>query len=280
MGTRAVGPSPISLSVRPNGLGYLVASTAALRARRSAGRPLNAQSVRRPRDSGALIRIFAATLLLVHLSATASRAEPESTCFGTTSEGRLETGWRLPTSGPNYTAYSTIGVLAGRTSVHSRVHRVLLSAYAALAESSPRTVFMYAETGKRKGGPFPPHKTHQNGLSVDHMVPMRDAGGRSVHLPTSPFNRLGYDIDLDSRGRHGDLALDSLAMTELLYELHRASLAEGVEIWRVIFDPQLQPLLHDSPRWPYLEKHLEFSRRLSWVRHDEHFHVDFRVPCS
>ncbi len=221
-----------------------------------------------------------ATLALALTSADGADAETASKCFGTTSSGRLENGWRLPASGPNFTAYSRIGVLAGRTYVHSRVHRVLLAAYESLAVSAPTKIFMYAETGFESGGPFKPHKTHQNGLSLDHMVPMRSADGRSVHLPTSPFNKLGYAIELDDRGRYEDLVLDASAMAELLYQLHRAAVAEGISIWRVIFDPKLQPLLHPTPRWPYLEQNIQFSTRRSWVRHDEHFHVDFRVPCE
>lgn len=226
------------------------------------------------------MRLLAATLLLVACFAPAATARSESTCFGSTSDGRLENGWRLPRSGPNYTAYSVLGVLAGRTYVHSRVHRVMTAAYEALARSAPDRIFMYGETGWEEGGPFEPHKTHRNGLSVDHMVPMRDAAGRSVHLPTSPWNKLGYEIELDSQGRYAELRLDAEAMTELLYALHRAALDEGIDIWRVIFDPALQPLLHGTPRWPYLAEHVQLSTKRSWVRHDEHFHVDFRVPCE
>ena len=231
-------------------------------------------------SSGAIIRLFAAVLLGLLVLSAGSLAEAESVCFGTTANGRLEGGLRLPSSGANFTAYSTLGVWAGRTYVHSRVHRVLLAAYAALAESTPDVVYMYAETGKKSGGKFSPHKTHQNGLSVDHMVPMRDSEGRSVHLPTSPFNKLGYSIELDAQGRYRGQVLDAEAMAELLYQLHRAAVAEGIGIWRVIFAPELQPLLHSTPRWPYLEKHVSFSTRRSWVRHDEHFHIDFSVPCD
>lgn len=219
------------------------------------------------------------TVLLGLALAGAADARTESTCFGTPAEGRLESGWRLPRSGPNYTAYSLVGVLAGRTYLHSRVYRVVTAAYASLADSHPDLVFMYGETGFEEGGPFEPHKTHRNGLSVDHMVPMRDAEGRSVHLPTSPFNKLGYEIELDSEGRYEDLRLDAEAMAELLFALHRAAVEEGIGIWRVIFDPELQPLLHSTSRWPYLAEHLELSTNRSWVRHDEHFHADFRVPC-
>ncbi|MCP9479387.1 replication initiation protein, partial [Marisediminitalea aggregata] len=56
----------------------------------------------------------------------------ESVCFGTTGNGRLENGVKLPTSGENYEGYSTIARLAGRTYVHSTVRDIVLSAYTAL----------------------------------------------------------------------------------------------------------------------------------------------------
>ncbi|OOF30883.1 hypothetical protein BZJ20_08950 [Salinivibrio proteolyticus] len=30
----------------------------------------------------------------------------------------------------------------------------------------------------------------------------------------------------------------------------------------------------------YLKQHIQLSTRRSWVRHDEHYHVDFAVPCQ
>ena len=29
----------------------------------------------------------------------------------------------------------------------------------------------------------------------------------------------------------------------------------------------------------YIE-HVQFSKQRSWVRHDEHYHVDFSIPCQ
>lgn len=48
---------------------------------------------------------------------TAVGAE-DSVCFGTTSNGRLENGVKLPASGENFEGYSDIARLAGRTYVH------------------------------------------------------------------------------------------------------------------------------------------------------------------
>jgi penicillin-insensitive murein endopeptidase len=228
-------------------------------------------------------RVFAPLRLLIIavglLAHTASANEP-SLCFGTTSDGRLQNGWKLPGKGPNFSAYSTLGRLLGRTYVHSTVYDIVLDAYAQTGETIPDAVFVYGETGFSEGGEFKPHKTHRNGLSVDFLVPIRDGQGRSVPLPTNALNKWGYDLEFDESGHLNDWQIDYPAMAEHLFQLHRAARRRGVEIWRVIFDPKLQPMLKASPRWPYLKDHLKFSTKPSWVRHDEHYHVDFDVPCD
>ena len=207
-------------------------------------------------------------------------AEPESKCFGTTANGRLEQGVQLPGDGPNFTSYSTLAGVLGRTYVHSKVKTILLDAYKQLESEAPDKVFKYGETGFENGGRFKPHKTHRNGLSVDFFVPVTNPKGQSAHLPTHPLNRWGYDLEMDNRHRFDDLTLDYPAMAAHLVALHKAAKKQGVDIWRVIFDPQLQPELFKTPHGPYLQKHLQFSTRRAWVRHDEHYHVDFSVPCQ
>lgn len=144
----------------------------------------------------------------------------------------------------------------------------------------PDRVFVYGETGWKTGGQFKPHKTHRNGLSVDFMVPVLDELGVSVELPSSVLNKWGYDLEFDSDGRLDDLRIDFDAIAEHIYQLDVASKKHGIGIWRVIFDPQLQPRLESSPRWSYLKQNIQFSEKRSWVRHDEHYHVDFDLPCE
>ena len=209
----------------------------------------------------------------------AAAREP-STCYGTTSNGRLENAWNLPASGANFQSFSTMARLLGRTYVHSWVHAVVLEAYTELETSLPDTVFVYGETGKKKGGEFEPHKTHRNGLSVDFMVPVRNADGESVPLPTNVLNKWGYDLEFDNEGRLDELTIDFNAIAEHIYHLHQEAKESDGDIWRVIFAPELQPYLHESPRWPYLKANVRFSTKRSWVRHDEHYHVDFVVSCE
>ena len=204
----------------------------------------------------------------------------ESTCYGTTRAGRLLNGVRLPIAGDNFKSYSYLAHPLGRTYVHSGVREITVAAYKSLAVSMPDAVFVYGETGTNEGGGFSPHKTHQNGLSVDFMVPVLDARGVSVAMPTNALNQWGYQLEFNAHGYGNGLQIDFLAMAEHIYQLHQHARAAGYEIWRVIFDPTLRALLRQSARWAYLERHVTFSQKPSWVRHDEHYHVDFAIPCE
>jgi penicillin-insensitive murein endopeptidase len=204
----------------------------------------------------------------------------ESTCYGTTSNGWLEGGVKLPAQGNNFVGYSTTADLAGRTYVHSRVRDIIVASYRFLEAETPGKVYKYAETGFKGGGRFRPHKTHRNGLSVDFMVPVVDSSGQSVHLPTHLFNKLGYSIEFDARGRYGDYTIDYEAMAAHVYSLDKVAREQGAGLWRVIFDPGLQPYLFETRYGDYLRQHVQFSIKRSWVRHDEHYHVDFEIPCK
>jgi penicillin-insensitive murein endopeptidase len=228
------------------------------------------------RGPGLALLLLAGLLGAWHGGARAT----ESRCHGTVAQGRIEHSVQLPASGPNFSAYSALGVAAGRTHVHSKVAETVVSAYAALAAARPATHYVYGETGWPSGGRFRPHRTHQNGLSVDFFVPVLDAEGRSVPLPTGLGNRYGYDIEFDAGARFDGLRIDFPALSEHLYRLHLAAKADGVGLARVIFDNAYLPQLFATPRGPYLRQHLPFMKGKPWVRHDEHVHVDFSVPCT
>jgi penicillin-insensitive murein endopeptidase len=219
-------------------------------------------------------------VLAAVVATSSAYAQVPSVCYGTTSDGSLKNGWKLPASGSNISSYSTVGRLFGRTYVHNKVHDVVLHAYSALELVMPDTVFVYGETGLKEGGEFDPHKTHRNGLSVDFMVPVLNKDNASVPLPTSMNNKWGYDLEFDDSGKLEDLRIDYDAIAEHIYQLHVAAQECGIGIWRVIFDPELQPYLHETKCWPYLAENVEFSQTRSWVRHDEHYHVDFIVECE
>lgn len=218
--------------------------------------------------------------LIFCIASVKSSATDKSICFGTTENGHLENGWQLPSSGENFEAYSLFGAATGRNYIHSSVYEILVESYANLMKSFPEKRFVYGETGWKDGGKFRPHKTHQNGLSVDFFVPVIDESGKSVPLPTSPLNKFGYNIEFSDKGKYEDYTIDFDAMAEHLIQIKNASDQHGVKIWRVIFDNDLQKLLFASKKGSELKSLMTFSTKKPWVRHDEHYHIDFIVPCQ
>lgn len=202
-----------------------------------------------------------------------------SACFGSTGAGALRDGWRLPARGANFSSYSLAGWALGRTYVHSAVHATVLEAYDSLLRTLPERRFVYGETGLARGGKFAPHRTHQNGLSVDFMVPIVTAEGVPTTLPTWPTNEFGYGVDFDASGRSNDIAIDFESLAMHLAALQAATRKHEVGIARVILAPDLQAHLRRTKSWAAIRS-LPFSKRPSWVRHDDHYHVDFRLRCA
>lgn len=204
-------------------------------------------------------------------------ADTPSRSHGSLKQGWLENGKRLPTDGANFTSYSRLGALLGRTSVHHRVRATMLESFEALRRELPAVTFMIGETGWPGGGRIRPHVTHQNGLSVDFMVPVRRQGS-PASIPSTLFNKFGYGLEFDSTGRADDLEIDFEAMATHLDHLERAALRNGLAIEVVIFDNELQKRLLAMRRGSELKERIRFSTKKPWIRHDEHYHVDFALP--
>lgn len=236
-------------------------------------RSSNSTSVRLIAEAAAKLSLLAIATIFSSSTACAS------TCFGTVAKGRLAEGVQLPPSGRNYTAYSSLGVALGRTYVYDAVGSVILDAYRQLEKSRPGVMYVYGETGFASGGAFRPHRTHQAGLSVDFMVPVLDRAGRPAELPRNTANRYGYGLEFDSRGRLGNLTIDFEAIAEHLLQLRKAAATHGISIQRVIFDQSLMSSLLATRAGPALRSTIPFMQGKPWIRHDEHYHVDFNVSC-
>jgi penicillin-insensitive murein endopeptidase len=220
--------------------------------------------------------LAAAALLGGNELAVALESNAQSVSIGRKGAGRLEHGKRLPTAGPNFIAYSRLGALLGRNSVHADVRAAILDAYRELEHTQPGVTFVYGETGWPSGGRLRPHRTHQNGLSADFMVPVRGAAGAPRTLPTAPWRRLGYGWEFDAAGRAGELRIDFEAVAAHLVALEQAATRHGLAIELVIFAPEFQSQLARTEQGRSVLRRLPFMRGQAWVRHDEHYHVDFR----
>lgn len=179
----------------------------------------------------------------------------------------------MPVAGTNFGSYCMPCIAALRTFAREPVIETITATYKALAVSHPQTRHLYGEIGFPNGGKFRPHRTHREGLSVDLMVPLTD--GRVI--ATSVTNRFGYDAEFDFTGKGKDGQIDFDVLASLIVTADQQARKRGGKVRRVFFAPDLQPLLFASD--PVGLRSVTFNKHQSWVRHDDHIHIDFEFPC-
>jgi len=201
----------------------------------------------------------------------------ESRSKGNIADGTLLNGKRIPSKGDNFITYSYIGSLIGRNGVHSKVRDVILDSFNQIYQDYPEYKFVIGECSWLSGGQMKPHRTHQNGTSVDFLVPIRDEDNEINYLPTHIFNKFGYALEFDSLGASESMKIDFNAMGLHLYYLHKSCIANNIKIGLVIFDPKLQRLLFETEWGAKVKPLMRFTTKSVWVRHDEHYHINFKV---
>lgn len=217
-------------------------------------------------------------LLLLMLPLSSGPETPgEALSFGGGGCGKLQGGVSLPCSGINYQAYADTACALGRNYLHPLVQQTVLGAFVALESSGSKRVWQYGEMGKAEGGSLWPHKTHQNGLAADFFMPVTNKSGEPVQVSISAFNKFGYGLEFDQKGNLDDLHIDWRAVGQHLLALESAGKPLGVQIERIIITPDFhEALFRQNPGLGRLAA--LFMRKEAWVRHDEHYHVDFRIP--
>lgn len=197
-----------------------------------------------------------------------------SIAHGTVANGSIENAKRMYFRGDNFVTHSFPGYLAGRTFGHDRVRTTILDAYKTCETTCPEVTFVLGEIGCKGGGQFLPHRTHRNGLSVDFMTPLLKDGTpyRTHHL----FNLWGYRLEFDNKGKKGNLEIDYETMAKHIIALEKAAAKNGLGIQKVIFDPVLRPYLLQTPSGKKI-KHLPYTKNRVIVRHDDHYHIDFKL---
>jgi penicillin-insensitive murein endopeptidase len=205
-----------------------------------------------------------------------SETDDPSVSHGTRIKGFMRHGKRLPVKGPNFETYSRLGSSFGRTCLNEQARDTVLDAYAAVFEKEPKYTFTYGETGWCDGGTFWPHHTHQNGLSVDFLVPVTN-NERVESTPSTILDGFGYRSEFDADGKMGKYQIDFEAIALHLDELRKAAKKNGLEIERVILDPELHDEMFKTKTGKRLKKRLNWVKKAVWIRHDDHYHVDFLV---
>lgn len=216
-------------------------------------------------------------LLLMLLLGSNPEAPDQALSLGGGGCGRLQGGVSLPCRGENFRAHTSKACSLGRNYLHPLVQQTVLGAFASLKPSGSTRVWQYGETGKSEGGPLWPHKTHQNGLSADFFMPVTNKRGEADQVPISAFSKFGYGLEFDKNGKLDDLQVDWRAVGRHLLALAAVGKPLGVRMERIIVTPDFhQALFRENPALRRLAP--LFMRKEAWVRHDEHYHVDFEIP--
>ncbi len=209
------------------------------------------------------------------------KKDPMSTSKGTVSDGSLVNGTIMPFEGDNFRYFDTTSYLSRRAFVNNRVKSTILQTYDSL-QSCSKTFFGLMECSNEHGGKLFPHQTHQNGLSVDFMVPILKNGEIS-----SDLNDLGVDhyfMEFDDNGVYKadkNYQIDFNTMALHLLILQEEAKANGLEIDKIILNISLKDNLFATPNGKKLkETGVYFALKLTPLidnLHDDHYHVDFKI---
>ncbi len=208
-------------------------------------------------------------------------SEPSSS-LGTVNNGSLKNGRLFPFKGPNFVYFDSTSYLEKHAFVHEKVYRTVLDTYQRFEQLLPSFEFGLMECSNEHGGKIWPHRTHQNGLSVDFMSPLLKNG-----VSTTDFNAFGlphYLMDFDENGVYTEdpnYRIDFNLMARHLLELNEQAHKNGLKIEKVILKIALKDELFATEYGQKLKKSgIYFATKLSELidsLHDDHYHVDFGI---
>ncbi len=109
------------------------------------------------------------------------------------------------------------------------------------------------------------------------MTPVLSAGEPTT-LSTMPWRGFGYLHEFDETGYSTSWGMprqiDFEGIAVHLEALDRAARDRGLRIRKVILSPDYQSEVLETTAGKSI-KHLKFNRKPVWVRHDDHYHVEF-----
>ncbi len=204
----------------------------------------------------------------------------ESKSIGTVSNGKLENGCYLPFEGENYKYFAENSYLMGRCFINCAINSFLISTFKDLESSIPNRTFYLMEASNEKGGKISPHRTHQNGTSIDLMVPLMKENTPYTKLDTIGIEH--YLLNFNEKGEYiEDTAIkidfETLALEILTIEKN-ASL-HNWKISKIILKTEYQKFIFSTKYSDQLKSsNIYFTQKLEPAinqLHDDHIHIDF-----
>lgn len=208
--------------------------------------------------------------------------ETPSRSTGTTAKGTLENGKLVPYEGSNFEYFDTSSYLGGRAFLNDRVLKTFVEVYDTLSARHPGRKFRLMECSLRNGGPIPGHRTHQNGLSTDVMVPVVKNGE-----PYYDLDSLGgwhYMLEFNNAGQlltDTTVVIDFNLLAEHVYLLNKIGKKHKVKVAKTIMKLELKDELYATVYGKKIKNAgIYFAMNLPDFinrNHDDHYHIDFEV---
>ncbi|HBH48427.1 MAG TPA: replication initiation protein [Bacteroidales bacterium] len=202
-----------------------------------------------------------------------------SIAHGKVHAGTLENAFKLPYRGSNFKYFSPLSYfILGRNYVHSSAHTTVINSYAKCETHLPGIKFSIMDCSKKQGGRLWPHRTHQNGLSIDFMTPLVKNGKQKRFY--DGIGIFSYLLNFDSEGKlnkHVSIDFETMAKHILLLDIEARK--NGLKIKKVIFKINLKDNLYSTKSGAELKRRgIYFAKNLSPKidkLHDDHYHIDF-----
>lgn len=205
-----------------------------------------------------------------------------SQSIGEVSSGSLKNGKLIPFDGVNYRYFDQTSYTSGRAFVHHKLLKTVLDSYHACEEEIPNRHFCIMECSNKEGGKISPHRTHQNGLSIDFMTPLLKDG--IAYYGLDSLGAEHYLLDFDENGiytKDKTITIDFETMAKHIYLLEEHAIKNGLKISKVILKTELKDELYATFYGrKLLNSSVYITKNLSPIinsLHDDHYHVDFEL---
>lgn len=206
--------------------------------------------------------------------------EEQSISSGTVSKGTLKNGKLMPFQGDNFQYFDTLSYLRGRAYTNGQVRKSILDTYQDFINLLPNRFFYVMECSNQNGGKIHPHRTHQNGMSIDFMMPLIKDNKPYYKLDT--IGKDHYWLEFNNKGEYvkdQTIAIDFDLVALHILTLDQEARNNGLKISKVIIKTELKDELFASENGKKLKASgIYIVKSLTPIinsLHDEHYHIDF-----
>jgi penicillin-insensitive murein DD-endopeptidase len=205
-----------------------------------------------------------------------------SKSLGTVSKGTLENGKLIPFKGENFRYFDTLSYISGRAFLNENVKQTVLETYKDLERQLPERRFFVMESSNKNGGELFPHRSHQNGLSIDFMMPL--IKGNKEYYGLDTIGKDHYWLEFDNNGKYSkdkSVSIDFDLVARHILLLDKYARDHKLKIAKVIIKTELKGKLFATSNGQKLKGSgiyiVNSLTPLINSLHDDHYHIDFEI---